>query len=143
MIDKTRFCDNDKNHNDLINWMLSHDYILILDRPVWIVPHNFVGEKIAIRPHGLIFISEKVPKKFLKAIVFHEVVEEKYEISLGGKQAHEIAVIEEYNFLKKEGIQVKLLKWLRDLSEYAYINRIEIWSKNGFDINVICNISDD
>lgn len=125
--DKTRFCDTKEIHKNILEYMNKNDYLIILGRPVWVVPHDYVKDKIAIRPFGLIFISDHVPKKFFEVIVYHEKVEEQYELD-GSDSPHERALEKEYQFLKETKLYNEFMNWLKDFSPFAYNQRVDKWN---------------
>jgi len=103
--------------------------IKILNKPVWIVKHHLLKDKLAIRPFGLIFISERIPKKFRDIIVKHEIAEEKYEHLFSRREAHKRAIEEEIRYAKKKGKLKKGLEFLKKRYPKAYKERVKVLNK--------------
>ena len=99
--------------------------IKILNRKVWVVKHYLLKDKFAIRPFGLIFISEKIPKEFRDVVVKHEIAEEKYENLFSRREAHKRAIEEEIRYAKKKGKLKKGLEFLKKRYPEAYKERIK------------------
>jgi hypothetical protein len=118
------FCKNEKIHQRLIKIAKIIKPIKILNRPVWIVKHYLLRDKLAIRPFGLIFISEKIPKELYDIVVKHEIVEEKYKF-LSKKEAHKKAIEEEIKYAKKKKKLKKLLNFLKKRYPQLYRERIQ------------------
>jgi hypothetical protein len=119
------FC-NRKVQKRLIKIAKELKPIKILNRKVWVVKHYLLRNKLAIRPFGLIFISEKIPKEFRDIVVKHEIAEEKYERLLSRKEAHKRAIEEEIKYAKKKGKLKKGLEFLKKRYPEAYKERIKI-----------------
>jgi hypothetical protein len=103
--------------------------IKILNKPVWIVKHHLLKDKLAIRPFGLIFISERIPKEFRDIIVKHEIAEEKYEHLFSRREAHRRAIVEEIKYAKKKGKLKKGLEFLKKRYPEAYKERVKVLNK--------------
>jgi len=96
---------------------------------VWIVKHSLVKERLAIRPYGLIFISENVPKELREIVVKHEIIEEKYESLLKSKRkAHLEAIKGELKYAKKRKKLKKLLSFLKRKYPKLYSERMNLIS---------------
>jgi len=119
------FC-NRKVQKRLIKIAKELKPIKILNRKVWVVKHYLLKGKLAIRPFGLIFISEKIPKEFRDVVVKHEIAEEKYERLLPRKEAHKKAIEEEIKYAKKKGKLKKGLEFLKKRYPEAYKEKIKI-----------------
>jgi len=122
---KPYFC-NRKVQKRLIKIAKEVKPIKILNRNVWIVKHYLLKDKLAIRPFGLIFISEKIPKEFRDVVVKHEIAEEKYENLFSRREAHKRAIEEEIKYAKKKGKLKKGLEFLKKRYPEAYKERIKI-----------------
>jgi hypothetical protein len=118
------FCKNEKIRQRLIKIAKTIKPIKILNRRVWIVKHYLLRDKLAIRPFGLIFISEKIPKELYDIVVKHEIVEEKYKF-LSKKEAHKKAIEEEIKYAKKKKKLKKLLNFLKKRYPQLYRERIQ------------------
>lgn len=106
------FCKSRKLRQQLARIAKITKPIKILKKPVWIIKHSLIGDKLAIRPFGLIFISEKIPKKLRDIVVKHEIIEEKYEF-LSKRKAHAEAIKGELQYAKKRKKMEKLLNFLK------------------------------
>jgi len=123
--EKTNFCQSEKIHRSLVEIMDSSDYSLISSLPVWVVPEELIGDKICIRPFGLIFVSQKVPLEFLEFVVYHEEVEMEYEEKLGRRRAHNLAIEKELEYLVKKNMLKPLLEWLKVEFPSIYKDRLK------------------
>lgn len=119
----TYFCKAKRLRQKLAKIAKSKKPKKILNKYVWVVPNFLVGEKIAIRPFGIIFVSKKIPKNLLDIVVKHEIAEEKWK-SLSKKAAHKKAIQEELKYAKKRKKLKKLLKFLKKNYPALYLERI-------------------
>ena len=129
--DKTRFCENGKIHSLLLQWMESKDFILILEKPVWIVPHSYLKDKIAIYPHEMVFMSENVPDNIREIVVLHEIEEHRYEGLLGIRAAHRLAIVKELIYVKQKKIETEYMRWVQSLPNDVYKEMFGIWDVLG------------
>jgi hypothetical protein len=120
----TYFCKEKKLRQKLVKIATTTKPEMILNRPVWIVKHSLIKDKLAIRPFGLIFVSKKIPKKLLDVIVKHEIIEEKWEC-ISRRKAHKKAIKAELEFAKRKGKLKKLLSFLKKRYPKLYSERIK------------------
>ncbi|MDI6591457.1 MAG: hypothetical protein QME61_00740 [Patescibacteria group bacterium] len=117
------FCKSRKLRQRLVKIAKTTKPIKILKRPVWIIRHSLIKDKLAIRPFGLIFISKKIPKELREVVVKHEIIEEKYEF-LSKRKAHTEAIKEELQYAKKRKKLEKLLNFLKRKYPKIYSERV-------------------
>jgi len=117
------FCKSRKLRQQLAKIAKTTKPTKILKRPVWIIKHSLVKDKLAIRPFGLIFISEKIPKEFRDIVVKHEIIEEEHRF-LSKRRAHTEAIKGELQYAEKRKKLEKLLNFLKRRYPRVYSERI-------------------
>ena len=115
-----------KLHKKLKEIALKNKPIFIFGKSVWIIKHSLVKSKIAIRPYGLIFVSDAIPRDLLDIIAVHEKAEEKYAKKFSKRKAHFLASKEELKYAKKKKKLKKLLNFLKKKFPRVYSERIKI-----------------
>lgn len=123
-IDKTQ-------HANMVKWMSNHKPRYILGRPVWIVPHSYVGSRWAVRPFGLMFVSDRFPGWALKNVVYHELVEESAERDKSIKNPHLYATEQELYYIMAHKLLKKSIDWMSRTDKSMLRARLKEWKAEG------------
>lgn len=130
----TRYTDQIQ-HARIVKWAETHKPVRIFGRPVWIVPHSYVNSRWAIRPFGLLFVSDRFPKWALNNVVYHELVEEGAEHKKSIKNPHLYATGQELYYIIGHGLLSKSIKWMERTNKNILRVRLKEWKEEGYKVS--------
>jgi hypothetical protein len=120
-------------HKKLVAWMVKNKPIMIMNKPVWLVPQSYLDYQIALHPFSVTFISKELPKWLRDNIAYHEFIESGKTEKWGHERAHAFAEEKDYEYLVKHKLLKKFLK-----CKYKRLveQRVAAWKKKGYIIPV-------
>ena len=103
--------------------------IMIMNKPVWLVPQSYLDYQIAIRPFPVTFISDELPKWLRDNIAYHEFIEAGKTEQWGHEKAHDFAEEKDYEYLARHKLLKKFLK-----CKYKGLvkQRVAAWKRKGY-----------